>query len=123
LPLLRFADNCPVYFDRHTLSVKHGQLSMFTLDGRLRFALALSPADEAYFKENKLFEIVMTRKPDGLFELTFLFGDSHGDEPGAGTGDAQASVADPVQEAAAAEDVFATGGADLPEYILVEEAA
>jgi hypothetical protein len=37
LPLLRFADNCPVYFDRHTLSVKGGQLSMFTLDGRMRF--------------------------------------------------------------------------------------
>ena len=28
LPLLRFADTCPVYFDRHTLSVKAGQLSM-----------------------------------------------------------------------------------------------
>jgi hypothetical protein len=29
LPLLRFADSCPVYFDRHTLSLKAGQLSMF----------------------------------------------------------------------------------------------
>ena len=41
LPLLRFSDSCPVYFDRHTLSVKAGQLSMYTLDGRIRFALAL----------------------------------------------------------------------------------
>jgi hypothetical protein len=51
LPLLRFSDSCPVYFDRHTLSVKNGQLSMFTLDGRMRFALALNSADEASFNE------------------------------------------------------------------------
>ena len=48
LPLLRFADSCPVYFDRHTLSLKAGQLSMFTLDGRMRFQLALgAEAEEA----------------------------------------------------------------------------
>ncbi|MEG2632599.1 MAG: hypothetical protein RSB42_17155, partial [Comamonas sp.] len=41
LPLLRFADSCPVYFDRHTLSLKNGLLSMFTLDGRMRFQLSL----------------------------------------------------------------------------------
>ena len=49
LPLLRFADSCPVYFDRHTLSLKAGQLSMFTLDGRIRFQLALGAQDEAAF--------------------------------------------------------------------------
>src|ERR1700712_3665303 len=32
LPLLNFADTCPVYFDRHTLSVKDGRVSMYTLD-------------------------------------------------------------------------------------------
>ena len=62
LPLLRFADNCPVYFDRHTLSVKAGQLSMYTLDGRMRFALALSPLDEANFNQKKLREIVLSRR-------------------------------------------------------------
>lgn len=51
LPLLQFADTLPVYFDRHTLSVKAGQLSMFTLDGRMRFELALRPEDEASFHE------------------------------------------------------------------------
>ena len=45
LPLLHFFDRSPVYFDRHTLSVKGGQLSMYTLDGRMRFALALQPVD------------------------------------------------------------------------------
>ena len=45
LPLLRFSDTCPVYFDRHTLSLKQGQASMYTLDGRMRFQLALRPQD------------------------------------------------------------------------------
>lgn len=101
LPLLRFSDTCPVYFDRHTLSVKDGQLSMYTLDGRIRFALALKPEDEANFKQKKLREIVMSRRADGQFELSFLFSD---------TQDEQAS--EPV----------ASGGAEVPEYVMVEEA-
>jgi hypothetical protein len=101
LPLVRFADNCPVYFDRHTLSVKAGQLSMYTLDGRMRFALALKPEDEASFKEKKLREIVMSRRTDGLFELSFLFSD---------TQDEQAP--EPVE----------SGSAEVPEYVMVEEA-
>jgi hypothetical protein len=101
LPLLRFADNCPVYFDRHTLSVKAGQLSMYTLDGRMRFALALKPEDEANFNQKKLREIVLSRRADSLFELSFLFSD---------TLDSEASVPD---EAA---------GAELPQYVMVEEA-
>ena len=31
LPLLQFLNNCPVYFDRHTLSIKGSKLSLFTL--------------------------------------------------------------------------------------------
>lgn len=76
LPLLRFADTCPVYFDRHTLSVKNGQLSMFTLDGRMRFALALSAEDEASFHLKKLREIELSRDAEGRFFLSFSFGDA-----------------------------------------------
>lgn len=100
LPLLKFADTCPVYFDRHTLSVKDGQLSMYTLDGRIRFALALKPVDEANFKEKKLREIVMSRRADGLFELSFLFSDTP-DDP--------------------APDPADTSHAEVPEYVMVEE--
>lgn len=99
LPLLKFSNTCPVYFDRHTLSVKSGQLSMYTLDGRMRFALALKPADEANFNEKKLREIVLSLRPDGLYELSFLFSDSAAAEP------------------------LSTIAADLPEYVVVEEAA
>lgn len=101
LPLLRFADTCPVYFDRHTLSVKAGQLSMYTLDGRIRFALALQPADEANFNEKKLLEIVLSRRADGIFELSFLFSNQ--------------------QEPATVEPVVAVS-AEIPEYVMVEEA-
>lgn len=102
LPLLRFADTCPVYFDRHTLSVKAGQLSMYTLDGRMRFALALQPADEASFNEKKLLEIVLSRRADGVFELSFLFDDEQG-----------VVVPEPV----------VTVGAEVPEYVMVEQVA
>lgn len=99
LPLLRFADNCPVYFDRHTLSVKNGLLSMYTLDGRMRFALTLQPQDEARFQDSKLREIVLTRQADGGYELGFQFG------------------------AAVAGDAAAETGGDMemPEYLMVEE--
>lgn len=102
VPLLRFADSCPVYFDRHTLSLKAGQLSMFTLDGRMRFQLALRPADEQSFHERKLREIVLSRRSDAMYELLFLFATEQ--EP---------------DTAMRSED--ATGG-EIPEYIMVEEA-
>ncbi|MFN9472734.1 hypothetical protein [Acidovorax sp.] len=101
LPLLQFADTCPVYFDRHTLSVKAGQLSMFTLDGRMRFELALRLEDEASFHEKKLREIVLSRRADGIYELSFLLGD----EP---------------EGKDARPDMPAHDG-EIPEYIMVRE--
>jgi hypothetical protein len=73
MPLLRFTDTCPVYFDRHTLSLKQGQVSMFTLDGRMKFQLDLSPQQEAAFHTRKLLEIVLQRVGT-QFELGFQFG-------------------------------------------------
>lgn len=80
LPLLRFVDDCPVYFDRHTLSLKDGSLSMYTLDGRMRFLVSLSAEDEKSFHENKLREIVLSRNAEGAFQLAFLFGDASDDD-------------------------------------------
>ncbi len=126
LPLLRFSDNCPVYFDRHTLSVKDRQLSMYTLDGRMRFELALQPAQEAMFHDLKLQEIVLSRRADGSFELRFSFVDAlaadastlsdDGAELALRQGDAQEQGAG---QAATAEQAALA----LPEYLMVEEAA
>lgn len=102
LPLLRFADTCPVYFDRHTLSVKNSQLSMYTLDGRIRFHLALRPEDETSFHEKKLREIVLSRTSTDSFELSFLFSTpAEGDE------------ISPDKELDSGE---------IPEYVMIDEA-
>ena len=71
LPLLQFADSCPVYFDRHTLSIKGTKLSLFTLDGRMHFELTLPKEQLLLFKVAKLREISLTRRLDGLYELAF----------------------------------------------------
>lgn len=93
LPLLRFLPSSPVYFDRHTLSFKGNQLSMYTLDGRMRFQLDIQAEDLQRFSHEKLFEIVLSRNPSG-FELTFHFEPQteHEDQP----------------------------RGDLPEYILIQ---
>ncbi|MDO8278103.1 MAG: hypothetical protein Q7T63_08260 [Burkholderiaceae bacterium] len=100
LPLLRFTETCPVYFDRHTLSVKDQWLSMYTLEGRIRFHLALRPEDEKRFHEKKLREIVLSRDEQGQFGLSFWF--SH-------TQDGETPAADSAK-------------GEIPEYVMVEEA-
>ncbi|RIX44165.1 MAG: hypothetical protein D3M94_15820 [Rhodocyclales bacterium GT-UBC] len=74
LPMLEFAPTAPVYFDRHTLSIRLARLSMYSLDGRMRFDVDLSPEDDRRFKEEKLKEIVMSRDDQGFF-LMFFFGE------------------------------------------------
>jgi len=101
LPLLRFTDTCPVYFDRHTLSVRDRHLSMYTLDGRIRFHLALQPQDEKSFHEQKLREIVLSRTPANSFELSFFFS-----EP-------------PDEEEVPASEVLDAG--EIPEYVTIDE--
>ena len=76
LPRLHFNETCPVYFDRHTLSIKDGRLSMFTLDGRMRFQVALAEQDETNFREKKLREVVLSRSAADRFELAFVFSDN-----------------------------------------------
>lgn len=106
LPLLRFADSCPVYFDRHTLSVRNGRVSLFTLDGRLRFDVGLQPQDEAAFHSMRLREVVLARRADGVFELTFWLLDAQASDAGrTDTGDAQ----------------FDGSAREWPEYLMVEE--
>ena len=109
LPLLRFSDSCPVYFDRHTLSLKAGQLSMFTLDGRMRFQLALAAQDEERFHTQKLREIVLSRRSDGVYELAFML-----------VSEAEGGNA-PAQKGADATDAADGAMGEIPEYIMVEE--
>ena len=79
LPNLQFLDTSPVYFDRHTLSIKDRQVSMYTLDGRMRFELALTREDEASFHHRKLFEILLQGVGEQYF-LNFRFGERLGSQ-------------------------------------------
>lgn len=95
LPLISFSPRAPVFFDRHTLSLKDGQLSMFTLDGRLRFKINITPQIEQRFMNEKLKEIKLSSDKDD-YMLTFNM--------------AEQDAAD--QEA----------DAEMPEYLLVSGA-
>ena len=101
LPLLRFADTCPVYFDRHTLSIKPAELSLYTLDGRMHFQLQISAQVEAAFRERRLKEIVLKRQADGGFVLSFTL--------------------HPAQGAARVADESADSGNVIPDYIDLKE--
>lgn len=97
IPLVNFLPGSPVYFDRHTLSLKGGQLSMYTLDGRMRFQLDLKAEDLARFQQEKLREIVLSKALPG-YQLSFWF------SPAAEQEDAVATTA---------------SSGELPEYLVV----
>jgi hypothetical protein len=101
LPLLRFTGSSPVYFDRHTLSLKDGRLSLYTLDGRIRFDLPVRQEHELAFDDRKVREIALMRTASGGFELCFRFAQDEKAE-------AAAAIARP---------------AHLPDYVVIEEAA
>lgn len=98
IPKVNFLPDSPVYFDRHTLSLKGGQLSMYTLDGRMRFQLELKAEDLARFQQEKLREIVLAKTAQG-YQLSFWF-----------------SPAGEQEDAGAAAP--ASSG-ELPEYLVV----
>lgn len=109
LPLLRFAETCPVYFDRHTLSLKPGQLSLYTMDGRMRFELTLDEDRLALFGKARLREVVLNERQDHIFELSFYL-----DPPEAPEAPEDSDESLPATEAMATP---------IPEYVSVEVAS
>lgn len=112
LPLLRFMPRSPVYFDRHTLSLREGRASMYTLDGRMRFNLPLSPESEQRFRTQRLREIVLLSQGEG-FCLSFGFGEA--DAPAAPV------MALPTLQAAGTGEPAATQ--PWPEYLHIAHPA
>lgn len=78
LPLVQFAPEAPVYFDRHTLSIKDGVASLYTLDGRMHFETRLPPDDLNRLARERVREIVLTGRGN-QFTLTFMLDDTAGD--------------------------------------------
>jgi hypothetical protein len=98
LPQVLFLPQSPVYFDRHTLSLREGRVSMYTLDGRIKFNLELSPGQDDLFRTHRLREIVMTRE-GARIALTFVL-----------TADDQDTAPEPDLPAP-----------ELPQYLLVRD--
>jgi hypothetical protein len=99
---MRFAQNAPVYFDRHTLSIRDGIVSMLTLDGRIRFRLSISAADEERFRQERVREIRLHNQ-GGQFVLRFVF----------------ATDAEQASPATAARQRNAV--TELPEYVVLSD--
>lgn len=74
LPKIFFLPESPVFFDRHTLSIKGNRLSMYTLNGRVRFDLGLSEDEQNMFHHAKLKEVLLVNEKD-TFSLHFHFGE------------------------------------------------
>lgn len=99
LPNIRFAASAPVYFDRHTLSLRGDVLSLYTLEGRMKFRITLSEEQGTLFQSEKLKEICLTEH-QGRYQLRFKLGQGEASAPG-----------DPGDE----------GKLEFPEYLLIKE--
>ncbi len=106
LPVIVFSDDTPVFFDRHTLSIKKGQISLFSLDGRMRFELGLSEEDEMKFRQEKLREISLEKRKEGYL-LKFVMTSNSNSE----------GVKTEQQESEMARQL------DLPNYLVVHTQA
>lgn len=71
LPTLRFAVNCPVYFDSHTLTINAHDVSLFTMDGRVKFMVAGQVSQLETLKNQKIQEIALQEVSGGQFVLLF----------------------------------------------------
>lgn len=116
LPLLQFTPHSPVYFDRHTLSVRDGRASLFTLEGRMRFDLVLEAGVEQRLRNDKLREVALLQQ-DGRFSLNFLFGEATDTDPQ----DERAANTEPSASARAVSHAAATPVAAWPEHVLVQD--
>lgn len=107
LPIVHFLPQAPVYFDRHTLSIKDGQASLYTLDGRMRFQIQLPQSDLSRLATERLREIVLTGQGQ-RFTLTFML-------------DPTTAETAPARNRASTSD--AAAGNVLPHYIEVMASA
>jgi len=73
LPAIRFANDCPVYFDSHTLTLTGQKLSMYTMDGRIKFEVQLTVDQKELLAHQRLIEIALSKGAGGKFMLTFYF--------------------------------------------------
>lgn len=74
LPILKFSETTPVFFDKHTLTLKKKELSLFTLGGRMKIQVQLSKEMEEKLRCEKLKELSLLQIKK-TFHLRFVFGE------------------------------------------------
>jgi hypothetical protein len=111
LPLLKFSDTCPVYFDSHTLTLSDNKLSIYTMDGRIKFTLTLTFEQQETLKTNRLGEINLNQNQQGQYMLTFMFNDQMAHDP---------SLMPPASGTSLARH---STPMDLPHYVALESVA
>lgn len=72
IPQIKFSRQCPVFFDKHTVSLRNGVISLYTLDGRIRFKVDLTQEQEKRFLTQTIKEIVLLFKKEEYW-LNFDF--------------------------------------------------
>ncbi len=72
-----FGRAMPVVLDRRTVSLTNGQLSIFTLEGRLKIQIRINPKLEQTIRNSTLKEALLERR-DARFFLTFFL--KHADQ-------------------------------------------
>lgn len=73
LPRLMFGSDSAVYFDKHTLSILRNHLSMYTLEGRIRFELTIPEPVVDRFKHSGVKEISLENNAENALVLRFIF--------------------------------------------------
>ncbi len=70
IPTIRFHKNRSVHFDKRTYSIKNTTLSLYTLQGRIRVEMQMSPFQQTYFSQGIPKEAELTfRKGEWYFNL------------------------------------------------------
>jgi IS605 OrfB family transposase len=82
-----FKHNCSVHFDKRTYSLKNDVLSLFTLQGRVRIALKISPFHRGFLDFGVIKEAeLVCKKGTWFFHLVLDFPDVDLIEPGEAMG-------------------------------------
>jgi hypothetical protein len=79
LPRIYFNQHSAVFFDKHTLSISKNRLSLYTLEGRMKFEINIPEDVESKFRSESVKEISLEYKKNQQVILRFVFDEASND--------------------------------------------
>ncbi len=79
LPRMYFNQHSAVFFDKHTLSISRNRLSLYTLEGRMKFEINIPEDVEKKFRSESVKEISLEYKKNQQVILRFVFDEASND--------------------------------------------